>query len=149
MPLTTNQLCMRRKAAYDFAGYEKIPQDAARHSFASYWLPVNNSNFCTTNFGNLGRNVFRGPAQQNWDFSLIKNFKITERQQLRFTTDFFNIWNHANFANPTVTDVETIFCSPGVNGCPANGINPATPFGKITGTLGTPRLIQFSVRYAF
>ena len=99
--------------------------------------------------GDTGRNVFRGPAQQNWDFSLIKNFKITERQQLRFTTDFFNIWNHANFANPTVTDVETIFCSPGANGCPANGINPATPFGKITGTLGTPRLIQFSLRYAF
>jgi hypothetical protein len=111
--------------------------------------PVNNSNFCATNFGDLGRNTFRGPAQQNWDFSLIKNFKITERQQLRFTTDFFNIWNHANFANPTVNDVETIFCTPGANGCPANGINPSSPFGKITGTVGTPRLIQFSLRYAF
>jgi hypothetical protein len=111
--------------------------------------PVNNSNFCTTNFGDLGRNTFRGPAQQNWDFSLIKNFKITERQQLRFTTDFFNIWNHANFANPTVDDVETIFCTPGANGCPANGINPSSPFGKITSTVGTPRLIQFSLRYAF
>src|SRR6202023_1974118 len=111
--------------------------------------PVNNPNFCTTNFGNLGRNTFRGPFQQNWDFSLIKNFKITERQQLRFTTDFFNIWNHANFSNPTVTDVETIFCSPNANGCPASGINQSTPFGKITGTVGTPRLIQFSLRYAF
>jgi Carboxypeptidase regulatory-like domain/TonB dependent receptor len=111
--------------------------------------PVNNPNFCATNFGNLGRNTFRGPFQQNWDFSLIKNFKITERQQLRFTTDFFNIWNHANFSNPTVTDVESIFCSPNVNGCPASGINPSTPFGKITGTVGTPRLIQFSLRYAF
>ncbi len=95
------------------------------------------SNFCTTNFGNLGRNVFRGPGQQNWDFSLIKNFKITERQQLRFTTDFFNMWNHVNFANPSVTDVETISAGSG------------SPFGKITGTLGTPRLIQFSLRYAF
>jgi hypothetical protein len=110
---------------------------------------LTNSNFCTTDFGNLGRNVFRGPRQQNWDFSLIKNFKLTERQELRFTTDFFNIWNHANFGNPTVNDVETIFCSPGVNGCPANGINPSTPFGKITSTVGTPRLIQFSLRYAF
>ena len=108
-----------------------------------------NSNFCTTDFGNLGRNVFRGPHQQNWDFSLIKNFKLTERQELRFTTDFFNIWNHANFGNPTVNDVETIFCTPGVNGCPANGINPSTPFGKITSTVGTPRLIQLSLRYAF
>jgi len=95
-----------------------------------------NSNFCTTGFGNLGRNTYRGPGQQNWDFSLLKNFKITERQSLRFTTDFFNLWNHANFSNPSVTDVESI----GV----AN-----SPFGKITSSLGTPRLIQFSLRYAF
>jgi hypothetical protein len=85
-----------------------------------------------TFFGNLGRNIYRGPSQQNWDFSLIKNFKITERQQLRFTSDFFNIWNHANFANPALNDVE----------------NPG-PFGKIFSTVGTPRLIQFSLRYAF
>jgi carboxypeptidase family protein/TonB-dependent receptor-like protein len=88
-------------------------------------------NACTTAFGNLGRNIYRGPFQQNWDFSLIKNFRITERQQLRFTTDFFNIWNHANFANPTFTDIS----------------NPA--FGKIFSTVGTPRLIQFALRYAF
>jgi len=98
--------------------------------------PPPNSNFCTTNFGNVGRNVFRGPAQQNWDFSLIKNFRLTERQTLRFTTDFFNIWNHANFGNPAVNDVETIGT--------AN-----SPFAKITSTVGTPRLIQFSLRYAF
>jgi Carboxypeptidase regulatory-like domain len=91
-----------------------------------------NSNFCGTNFGDLGRNVYRGPHQQNWDFSLIKNFRLGERQALRFTTDFFNIWNHANFANPAQSDVE----------------NPAT-FSRITQTVGTPRLIQFSLRYAF
>jgi Carboxypeptidase regulatory-like domain/TonB dependent receptor len=98
--------------------------------------PPPNANFCTTNFGNLGRNVFRGPGQQNWDFSLLKTFQLTERQSLRFTSDFFNIWNHANFANPAVNDVETI------------GL-PNSPFGKITSTVGTPRLIQFSLRYAF
>jgi len=85
-----------------------------------------------TFFGNLGRNIYRGPFQQNWDFSLIKNFNITERQQLRFTTDFFNIWNHANFANPAINDVE----------------NPGA-FGKIFSTVGTPRLIQFALRYTF
>ena len=98
--------------------------------------PVNNANSCTTDFGNLGRNVFRGPRQQNWDFSLIKNFKLTEKNSLRFTTDFFNIWNHANFGNPTVNDAETIPLS-------------NSPFGKIISTVGTPRLIQFSLRYAF
>ncbi len=89
-------------------------------------------NACTTGFGNLRRNLYRGPFQQNWDFSLIKNFVITERQQLRFQTDFFNIWNHANFGNPTSTDIEN-----------------AGAFGKIVSTVGTPRLIQFSLRYAF
>jgi len=94
--------------------------------------PVKNPNFCATNFGDLGRNIYRGPHQQNWDFSLIKNFHLGERQSLRFTTDFFNIWNHANFANPAQSDVE----------------NPST-FSRITQTVGTPRLIQFSLRYAF
>ncbi len=94
---------------------------------------VPNSNYCVIGFGNLGRNTYRGPHQQNWDFSLIKNFKLTERQSLRFTTDFFNLWNHANFANPAVTDVETI----------------GGAFGKIVSTRGVPRLIQFSLRYAF
>ena len=95
-----------------------------------------NANFCTTAFGDLGRNIYRGPSQQNWDFSLIKNFHLTERNAIRFTADFFNIWNHANFGNPTVTDVETIG-------------TPNSPFGKITSTVGTPRLIQFSLRYSF
>ena len=98
---------------------------------ANQTLCATDSNYCVIGFGNLGRNIYRGPRQQNWDFSLIKNFKITERQELRFTTDFFNIWNHANFGNPAFTDVE------------------GGSFGKITSTVGTPRLIQFSLRYAF
>jgi hypothetical protein len=108
--------------------------------------------FCTTDFGNLTRNIYRGPFQQNWDFSLIKNFRLTERQSLRFTADFFNIWNHVNFGNPSNTDVETTFCStPGVGGCSASGRLPQsqTPFGQIITTVGTPRLIQFSLRWAF
>jgi hypothetical protein len=112
--------------------------------------PVNNPNFCTTFFGNLGRNTFRGPYQQNWDFSVLKNFRLTERFSLRFTTDFFNIWNHANFSNPAINDVETIVtCAPGTAGCQSNGLSVNSPFGKIISTAGTPRLIQFSLRLAF
>ncbi len=96
--------------------------------------PVHNPNFCTTGFGDLQRNAYHGPFQQNWDFSAIKNFHITERQAVRFTADFFNIWNHPNFGNPQITDVEAI--STGA-------------FGKINTTLGQPRLIQFSLRYSF
>ena len=85
-----------------------------------------------TGYGNLGRNIFRGPFQQNWDFSLGKNFRLTERQNFKFTAEFFNLWNHPNFNIPTFTDTQS---------------GPA--FGAITSTLGTPRLIQFAAKYSF
>jgi hypothetical protein len=93
-------------------------------------------NFCGTGFGDLARNLYHGPFQQNWDVSFLKHFKIGERQEVRFAADFFNLWNHTNFANPTVTDIETASL-------------PASPFGKIVQTVGNPRLIQFSLRWAF
>jgi hypothetical protein len=95
-------------------------------------------NFCTTGFGDLGRNLYHGPFQQNWDVSFLKHFKIGERQDVRFAADFFNIWNHVNFADPTVTDIEQYLANP-----------TSSPFGKIVQTNGNPRLIQFSLRWAF
>ena len=84
----------------------------------------------TTGFGNLGRNTFRGPFQQNWDVSLGKNFRVRESKNFKFSADFFNIWNHPIFASPN-----NIF----------NGLG----FGTITSTKGTPRLIQLSGRFSF
>ena len=72
-----------------------------------------------------------GPRYQNWDFSLAKIFSITERQKLEFRTEFFNVWNHPNFNNPTFVDI--------------SGPN----FGAITTTVGSPRIIQFGFRYSF
>jgi Carboxypeptidase regulatory-like domain/TonB dependent receptor len=85
----------------------------------------------STGFGTLGRNVFRGPFQQNWDVSLSKSWTVRERQGVRFSADLFNVWNHTNFDKPSITDIE----------------NPS--FGQITNTVGTPRLVQFSLRYTF
>jgi hypothetical protein len=100
-------------------------------------------NFCTTGFGDLARNLYHGPFQQNWDFSLIRHFKLSERQDLRFTADFFNLWNHANFGVPQVTDYEQYLLWAGAGGTGTD------PFGDIVNTTGTPRLIQFSLRWAF
>jgi len=85
----------------------------------------------STGFGTLGRNVFRGPFQQNWDMSLAKSWTVREGQSVRFSADLFNLWNHPVFDKPSITDIE----------------DPS--FGQITTTAGTPRLIQFSLRYAF
>jgi hypothetical protein len=91
-------------------------------------------NFCGTGFGDLARNLYHGPFQQNWDVSFLKHFRVGEHQDIRFAADFFNIWNHTNFGVPTVTDIE------------AAG---SGAFGKIVQTNGNPRLIQFSLRWAF
>jgi len=85
----------------------------------------------STGFGTLGRNPFRGPFEQNWDMSIAKTWTVTENQNLKFSADMFNVWNHPVFDKPSITDIE----------------NPS--FGQITNTVGTPRLMQFSLRYAF
>lgn len=51
-------------------------------------------------FGNAGRNVLIGPGQNVFDWSLRKEFVLTETQRLEFRAEFFNALNHPNFAQP-------------------------------------------------
>jgi hypothetical protein len=48
----------------------------------------------------MGRNLFRASDFTDWDFSVVKNWKATERLKVQFRAEFFNILNHPNFANP-------------------------------------------------
>jgi hypothetical protein len=84
-------------------------------------------------YGNVGRNCFRGPWQRNLDFSLGRKFSFGDHQTVKFSTEFFNLTNTPSFANPSVVDIE---------GGPS-------AFGRITSTVGTPRLVQFALRYSF
>jgi hypothetical protein len=80
-------------------------------------------------FGNSGRNILRGPRTSVFDFSLRKTFNFTERQHLDFRAEFFNVLNHPNF------------------GMPDGDIDDGS-YG-LTSTVGTPREIQFALRYSF
>ncbi len=51
-------------------------------------------------FGTEGRNVNVGPAYADWDFGVLKNFKVTESKQIQFRAELFNILNRANFRLP-------------------------------------------------
>ena len=53
-----------------------------------------------TDIGNVGRNVLRGPRQTNVDFSVIRRFPFGESKNIEFRAEFFNLFNHVNFANP-------------------------------------------------
>ncbi len=85
-----------------------------------------------TLYGNTPRNCIIGPPQKNVDFTLGKTFKLAERGSLRFRTDFFNLFNHPSFQIPALASVSS-----------SGGSAP------ITSTVGTPRLIQFSLKYSF
>jgi hypothetical protein len=54
-------------------------------------------------FGNVQRNSLEGPGLQDWDFALLKNFAFSETRRLEFRAEAFNVLNHVNFDNPTIT----------------------------------------------
>ena len=53
-------------------------------------------------FGTAGRNIILGPGINDFDFSLMKNFPITEEKRVEFRAELFNIFNHANFWGPGI-----------------------------------------------
>ncbi|MGJ5816514.1 carboxypeptidase regulatory-like domain-containing protein [Paludibaculum fermentans] len=58
----------------------------------------------TGNWGNMGKGALHGPKLVNWDAGIFKDFPLgTERFHLQFRAEFFNVFNHANFNNPNVT----------------------------------------------
>jgi outer membrane receptor protein involved in Fe transport len=89
-------------------------------------------------FGTLGRNVVIGPDFNNTDFSVIKRTRITERLNLQFRAEFFDIFNQTNFGQPgRIAGV----------GSTAFGVVTNTRFG--TGDSGSSRQIQFAMKLTF
>jgi hypothetical protein len=86
-------------------------------------------------FGTLGGGTLTSPGLATLDFSLQKNFGITESQRIQFRGDFFNFTNHPNFGSPETT----LF----TNEIP----NPNA--GRISSTRGSSRVIQLGLRYTF
>jgi hypothetical protein len=84
-------------------------------------------------FGNLGRNVVIGPGFNNTDLSIIKNMKFGETLRVQFRSEFFDLFNHANFGQPG-----------NVVGTPAFGRITSTRFP--TGETGSSRQIQFAIK---
>jgi hypothetical protein len=53
-------------------------------------------------FGNMGRNIFRGPGFVDWDASVLKVWKLNERFRLQFRGEVFNLLNHPNFSPSSI-----------------------------------------------
>jgi hypothetical protein len=100
-----------------------------------------------TGFGTTGRNVFRSPFQTRFDFSIYKNFKLSERFNLKFETDAFNLFNHPSLDAPN-TDFELNPCYNPVP-CYSTTPPPSKGFGVISNTIGSNRFLQMSLHLTF
>ena len=101
-----------------------------------------------TDFGNVGRNVLRGPRQVNVDLAVIKRFRVDETRNIELRSEFFNLFNHVNFANP-ISNVNAILSSGGSIDRNTGKIIDPGDFGRITNTSNNPRLIQIAVKFSF
>jgi hypothetical protein len=81
--------------------------------------------------GDAGRNIVRGPGYINVDFSLFKDFAITERYKLQTRLESFNTLNTPHFGNPGGNTTDT------------------THYGQITSTDNNPRAVQIAAKFLF
>jgi hypothetical protein len=92
-----------------------------------------------------GPSQFRGPGFHRLDFSLFKQFAVTEKFRLEFRSEFFNLTNHPNFSNPGLS-------GNGVVAAPGSLDYTSGSFGKITSTRdgqNDQREIQFALKLYF
>jgi len=121
IPLSSDKRSVSRWFNTD-AGFER---NSARQ-FASN--PVLNIRTLSSRFAGI-----RADGPRNWDLSIIKNTRITERTQLQFRAEAINALNHPQFTAPSTAALT-----------PSN-----TAFGTVTGEFAWPRVIQFGLKLLF
>ena len=109
----------------------------------------------TRHFGDLGRNALKGPSFKEFNFSVFKDTQLTERVQLQLRAEFFNLFNHPNFANPVLPN---FIADPGINSFDSAGRGVGFYALTATGDVGIgnpflggggPRGIQFAAKVTF
>lgn len=88
--------------------------------------------------GNAPKDVFRGPGINNWDISMFKNFRLTERFRAEFRCEAYNAFNHTQFSSVNTT----------AQFDPKTGLLGNPQFGQFTATR-LPRRVQLALRINF
>jgi hypothetical protein len=107
----------------------------------AFALPPAGQITCTNRRGNLGRNSLVGPSLRNFDMSLFKNIPVSERFNVQFRMEAFNIFNHANFGPPL--NNSAVYTQDSTNFTQLDSVSGA---GQIDTTVTTSRQIQFGLK---
>ena len=116
------------------------------------------------------RNAFRQPGYWNMNFGIYKNFKLTERFNMQFRSEFYNLFNHSNYYVQTgnannvsglladVIATPQTACASSPTGCTTGMLEYTVPYniqGKkgvpqgLAGSLGERRFVQFALKLTF
>jgi Carboxypeptidase regulatory-like domain/TonB dependent receptor len=103
----------------------------------------NGTSLADQDFGNSGVGIVRGPGQHNLDMAVERLFPVTERSNLRFRAEFFNLTNTPQFGDPNT--------SLGYGDPTLPNPVASASFGTITSEADGPhpRIIQFAMKYQF
>jgi hypothetical protein len=108
---------------------------------ASYFNPLAFAPVTTVAFGNSGRDILRGPGVINMNASLFRNFRLTEKFQLQFRAEAFNLSNTPHFGNPGTTVSSATFNTDG-------SVKALNGYTQITSASGE-RQLRFALRFSF
>ncbi|MDQ2900236.1 MAG: hypothetical protein M3Y07_10590, partial [Acidobacteriota bacterium] len=118
--------CPRCNPRPDRLGDGNLPSDRRT---LQRWFDTSAFKIAAGHYGNAGRNILTAPGLTNLDYSLFKNFHVTETKRIQFRWEMYNATNTPPFAFPGIT------------------IGSGT-FGQVTGA-GLGRVMQFGSRYEF
>jgi hypothetical protein len=117
----------------------------------SYFDPLAFKSVTEARFGNAGYNSLRGPRVINLDFSLYRQFKLSEGMTLQFRAEAFNLTNTPHFANPSTANSNVSNMQLNADGT----IRNLGGFSSITTSANTgrdgidERLFRLGVRFGF
>jgi hypothetical protein len=101
-----------------------------------------------TDIGDVPRNCLTGPGQSNLDLAVVKSFRFRESGRLELRTEFFNLLNHVNLANP-ISNLSAVSSSGGsIDPSTGRVLDPGN-FGRIIASAANPRLVQLALRISF
>ena len=104
-----------------------------------------------TGFTTGQRNIFRQSFQKRADASLVKETKLSDRYNLKYTFDVYNLTNTTSFDVPgnEVSQNEFYDANPQTGTAPSDFYNAPGGLGIVTHTIGSPRQIQMSLHFDF